>query len=309
RVTDQLLPPHVFHRDCPELLRDGRTPSGVPVFVQLLGGQPGPMAENAAQVAELGALGIDLNFGCPAKTVNRHDGGASLLRNPERVRNVTEAVRQATPRNLPVTAKVRLGFEHKDFVVEIAQAAEAGGAASLTVHARTKMEMYQPPAHWEYIARMREAVHIPVVANGDIWSVEDYRRCRQVSGCLDVALGRGLIAKPDLARQIVCAEQGLPVEPLHWPEIHIILKRFFERLVSESEKLAAARLKQWCKFLVRTYPEAAALFERIKVFHTAADLRKAMDRFIMELEPEGLWPKSQFTPGQFAPIACEPRAF
>ncbi|MGZ3722706.1 MAG: tRNA-dihydrouridine synthase, partial [Bdellovibrionales bacterium] len=79
RVTDLLLPEHVFYRYCPELKQGGRTLAGTPVLVQLLGGQTGPLAENAARAVELGAPGIDLNFGCPAKTVNRHDGGATLL--------------------------------------------------------------------------------------------------------------------------------------------------------------------------------------------------------------------------------------
>src|SRR5207244_3542550 len=79
RVTDRLLPDHVFHKYCPELNQGGRTRSGIPVFIQLLGGQAGPLAENARRAVELGAPGIDLNFGCPAKTVNRHDGGAALL--------------------------------------------------------------------------------------------------------------------------------------------------------------------------------------------------------------------------------------
>jgi tRNA-dihydrouridine synthase C len=151
RVTDKLLPDHVFHKYSPELAQGGRTRTGCPVYIQLLGGQPEPLAENAARAAELGAPGIDLNFGCPAKTVNRHDGGATLLKEPERLFRVLTAVRASVPARIPVTAKVRLGFDHKDFHREIAEAAERGGAAHIVVHARTKSEMYTPPAHWHYI--------------------------------------------------------------------------------------------------------------------------------------------------------------
>src|SRR4029078_5610397 len=136
RVTDRLLPDHVFKKYCPELEQNGCTRSGTPVFIQLLGGEAGPLAENAAAAVKLGAPGVDLNFGCPAKTVNRHDGGAAILKNPERVFAITSAVRAAVPSHIPVTAKVRLGFDHKDFSVAIAQAVDSAGASALTIHAR-----------------------------------------------------------------------------------------------------------------------------------------------------------------------------
>ncbi len=260
RVTDQLIPAHVFYRYCPELRQGGRTAAGTPVFVQILGGQASAMAENAQAAVELGALGIDINFGCPAKTVNRHDGGAAILKNPERVFEITSAVRKSVPNGIPVTAKVRLGFDHKDFAVAIAQAVDSSGADAITIHARTKEEMYRPPAHWEFIAQMRESVRLPVISNGEIWSVEDFRRCQQVSGCNGFALGRGLVARPDLARQIRNA-----TSPLLWPDLLPILERFYELSVTHaSPQFALARLKQWTKQLSRNFPEAILFFEAIK---------------------------------------------
>src|SRR6185436_10216414 len=135
--------------------RGGRTSSGVPVFVQILGGAPQAMAAAALTAVELGAPGIDLNFGCPAKRVNNHDGGASILRCPQRAEHITRAVRDAVPSSIPVTAKIRLGWADSDSVVEIAQRAEAGGAVWLTIHARTKMQMYAPPVDYMAIGRAR----------------------------------------------------------------------------------------------------------------------------------------------------------
>ena len=200
RVTQHLLPPKVFYRDCPELHHGGRTRMGIPVYVQLLGGHPQLLGENAAMAERLGALGIDLNFGCPAKTVNRHDGGATLLKNPHRLFDIITAVKKSV--NVPVTAKVRLGFDNKDLSQDIARAVDAAGAAQLTIHARTKIEGYKPPAHWEFIALMKEVVKIPVVANGDLWTLEDYIQCRNITGCEDVALGRSALARPGLANEI-----------------------------------------------------------------------------------------------------------
>lgn len=268
RVTDKLLPSHVFYRDCPELKTGGQTHSGVPVYVQLLGGQSAPLADNAALACELGAPGIDLNFGCPAKTVNRHDGGAALLKSPQRLFDIVSAVRKSVPHSIPVTAKVRLGFDTKKLCLEIAQAVNDGGASSLTVHARTKMDGYKPPAHWEFIALMRESVRLPVIANGEIWSVEDYWRCREISGCQDVALGRGLIARPDLARQIRLSASGctLGESGLAWSDIiHQSLVPFVQASFEhKGNEFVCARTKQWIKLLGRNYSEASELFEQIK---------------------------------------------
>ncbi|MCB1639998.1 MAG: tRNA-dihydrouridine synthase, partial [Thiothrix sp.] len=110
RITNQQLPARVFQRRCPELLQGGHTAAGVPVYVQLLGGDPDYMALNARTVETLGAPGIDLNFGCPSKTVNRNDGGSTLLREPERVHRIVTRVRQAVSPQVPVTVKIRLGF-------------------------------------------------------------------------------------------------------------------------------------------------------------------------------------------------------
>ncbi|MEQ8515679.1 MAG: tRNA-dihydrouridine synthase, partial [Chromatocurvus sp.] len=151
RVTGRLLPARVFYRLCPELRDGGLTRHGTPVFLQLLGGQPQALAENAARGAELGAPGIDLNFGCPAKTVNRSDGGAILLREPERIHNITAAVRRALPAGVPLTVKVRLGFEDRDTFTDVIAAIDSAGASEIVVHARTRRDGYRPPAYWDEI--------------------------------------------------------------------------------------------------------------------------------------------------------------
>ena len=107
RVVDQLLPEHVFYRLCPELKQGSKTKSGVPVHIQLLGQDPHWMAENAVRAAELGAKGVDINFGCPAKLVNKSKGGAALLQHPDLVHQVVRACRNALPSHVPLSAKIR----------------------------------------------------------------------------------------------------------------------------------------------------------------------------------------------------------
>jgi len=264
RVTDQLLPPKVFYRLCPELKQGGKTQNGMPVIVQLLGSDPNILAANAARACDLGALGIDLNFGCPAKTVNRHGGGAALLTNPEVLHTIVANVRAAVPTNIPVTAKMRLGFEDKSLAIENACAIEAAGAANITVHARTKVEGYAPPAHWHWIAKINQQVSIPVIANGEIWNLSDYHRCREISQCQDVMIGRGAIRTPDIGLQIKAANQGLTYNSLQWADICQLVLDFYRSIAHIPPAFAGSRLKQWIGLLSHGYPEARSLFDRIK---------------------------------------------
>lgn len=265
RVTHRLLPPRTFLRLAPELSQGSRTPAGTPMRVQLLGSDPACLADNAALACSLGAPAIDLNFGCPAKTVNRSRGGAVLLDEPELLHRILLAVRKAVPAAIPVTAKMRLGNTHTGLALDCAQALVGGGAAQLVVHARTKTDGYRPPAHWEWVARIAAAVRAPVYANGEIWSVADWRRCRAASGVEPVMLGRGLIACPDLALQIRAANEGRPYRPLEWADVLPLVQRFWRQLDARATpRHAPGRLKQWLCWLARTYPEAAVLFAQVR---------------------------------------------
>lgn len=260
RVTGTLLPERVFTRIVPELLTGGRTRAGVPVRPQLLGSDPACLADNAARLATLGPDGIDLNFGCPAKVVNRHGGGAALLDEPALVGRIVEAVRRAVPAGIPVSAKMRLGFDDEHHTLDNARAIEAGGAAELVVHARTKAHGYKPPAYWERIAAVREAVRLPVVANGEIWTADDARRCRAVSGCDALMLGRGMVADPGLA----LAVRGIAGR-VTWCTLEPLIADFWTLVGQRVDaRHRAGRLKQWLNYLRRTYPEAEAAYQRIR---------------------------------------------
>jgi len=265
RVSDRLLPTTSFYKLAPELQHQSRTRAGTPLRVQLLGSDPLCLAENAALACSLGAPAIDLNFGCPAKTVNKSRGGAVLLKEPELLHAIVREVRRAVPAAIPVTAKMRLGFDHKDLALDCARALAEGGAAQLVVHARTKVEGYKPPAHWEWVARVREVVDVPVFANGDIWSVEDWHRCREVSGVEDIMLGRGLVCRPDLARQIAAQKAGTAIEPMSWADLQPLLAEFWQQARRKmSPRYAPGRLKQWLSMLTRSYPEAVGLFDQLR---------------------------------------------
>ena len=226
RVTEGLLNVATIRRSVPESEHSWRTRAGVPVRPQLLGSDVRWMGENAALLASMDAPAIDINFGCPAKTVNRHRGGAALLTEPELLREIVASVRAATPLQIPVTAKMRLGLTDTSQTLECAQALADGGACEITVHARTKVEGYKPPAHWEWLARIREAVEVPVIANGEVWTTEDYRRIREVSGCDAVMIGRGLVRCPDLGLRIA---QDTDAAVFGWEALWPWLADFFSQ--------------------------------------------------------------------------------
>lgn len=268
RVTDTVLPKRAFLRVVPELRHGSRTRAGVPVRVQLLGSDPSCLADNAAVLAELAPAGIDLNFGCPAKTVNRHRGGAVLLQEPHLVGDIVAAVRRAVPAHIPVSAKMRLGYLDDGLAEDCARAIEAGGASDLVVHARTKLQGYKPPAYWERIADVRQCVQLPMVANGEIWTVQDALRCRAISGCERLMIGRGLVADPGLALAIAGVGQSGGAVGVPWAVVLGLLPGYWAHVRARvAPRHCAGRLKQWLQYLRRTYPQAQAAFDELRLVH------------------------------------------
>ena len=270
RVTGTLLPDRVFTRVVPELNHGSRTPSGVPVRPQLMGSDAVCLAENAAKLAALRPAGIDLNFGCPAKIVNRHGGGAALLDDPELLARIVGAVRRAVPLQVPVSAKMRLGVNDANRALECAQAIADSGADELVVHARTKADAYRPPAYWEHIADIRRALTIPVIANGEIWSVADALRCRELSGCDALMIGRGMVCDPGLALAIKAHAAGRPdgAAGLAWSELLPLIHAFWNLVAAHIEPRGrAGRLKQWLNLLRRRHPQAEAAYAAVRTIN------------------------------------------
>ncbi|EJO34706.1 dihydrouridine synthase family protein [Acinetobacter sp. 1294596] len=260
RVTDSVLPDHIYYSYCPELKAEGKTAAGTPVHVQFLGNNPEMLAANAVRAATLGAPAIDMNFGCPAKTVNRHRGGSVLLDEPEVVYELVRAVRDAVPAHIPVSAKIRLGYMDRNFMLDNAHAIEDAGASWVTVHARTKADGYTPPAFWDQLQPIREALKINVIANGEIWNNTDARQCQLESGCEDLMIGRGAVTTPDLTQ---CIRNNSDEPLLCWQDLLDLQIRFING-PSKTEIGMVGRYKQWLGMMSKHYPEAKMLWNEIK---------------------------------------------
>lgn len=277
RVTESVLPNRTFLRTCPELSNASRTPAGTPMRVQLLGSDPHFMAANARRLVKHRPAGVDINFGCPAPTVFKHRGGSALLGEPQLLHDIVAAVRAEIPVDIPLTAKMRLGIDDVCLAVDCAQAIAAGGAEELIVHGRTKADGYRPPARWAQIDRVRSAIDIPVIANGEVWTVDDWRRIRDESGCADVMFGRGALADPLLPRRIRGeADDDRAAgwrQLLPWLEIFWLGVR--QRVLPVH---AGGRLKQWLMLLRRHYAEAEVLYQRLRPVKGAEDI----DRLLLD---------------------------
>lgn len=276
RISRQVLPERVFHRVCPELHNGGKTPAGTPVYLQLLGGIPDIMARNAQVVESLGAPGIDINFGCPSKLVNNSDGGSVLLREPERVHGIIKAVRDAVSPQVPVTAKIRLGYHDGSLLADITAGVQAAGATELCIHARTRQHGYKPPAYWSEIAKVKPCLSLPVIANGEIWSAENALQAQAESGCIDLMLGRGALSFPDLARVIKAQHEDKTYTPMSWEEVLPLVMQYADRLEERAPKYAASFVKQWFTYLRRQYPQADCLFQCIKRMPKVAEIQSVI---------------------------------
>lgn len=275
RIVQQRLSARAFYRLCPELKQQGRTDSGTPVRVQLLGQHPQWLAENAVLATELGSSGIDINFGCPAKRVNQSCGGAALLKTPELMYDIIRTVRAALPVGQILSAKVRLGWSDPAESSAIVAAVVEGGVDELTIHARTKEDGYQAQAiKWPAIAPFRQKLTIPVIANGEIWNAADAENCRVITGCSDLMLGRGALQLPNLGAVIA----GIAA-PMSWLAVLSLMEQYAEFALDEEDSIyLASRMKQWLSYLQYQYPEAKLFFREVRTLHAPLDMIQAIQR-------------------------------
>ncbi len=274
RVVDSLVPKHIFYKINPELHQQGFTPNNTPIRVQLLGQNPHWMAENAFRAIELSSHGVDLNFGCPSKAVNKNKGGAVLLKTPEDIYQITSAVKSAIGNSNELSVKIRLGFDDTSLLNEIVDAIVQANANLLTIHARTKQHGYKPPAYWDYIGGISDKYNIELVANGEVWHRDDAANCIKQSRTSNLMLGRGALALPNLAAVIKENQQ-----PMSWQDLCLLLKKYSDlELQSDKSFYYSSRMKQWLRYLRLYYPQAEILFQKIKRLKNKDDILRIIEK-------------------------------
>lgn len=173
----------------------------MPALVQIFGCEPETMAEAAKKAEQTGCVGIDINMGCPAPKVAGHGGGAALMKNPNLAAEITNKVVNAV--KLPVTCKIRIGWDENNInAVEMAKLLEKAGASAITVHGRTRKQMYAPPVNYDIIKDVKNALSIPVIGNGDIVDFQNAKYVYEYTGCDHIMIGRGALGNPWIFKQI-----------------------------------------------------------------------------------------------------------
>ena len=276
-VSEMVSSKALMYQDKKSLALMTRGEGEAPFAVQLFGSDPVCMGEAAAKVTELFHPElIDVNMGCPVGKVVSSGDGSALMKSPEKARDIVEAMVKAA--SVPVTVKMRKGFDKGSVnAVEFARMLQEAGAAALTVHGRTRAQMYTGRADWDIIGQVNAAVSIPVIANGDIFSPEDAVRILRITGCPAAAVARGVMGAPWLFAQALAAIEGreVPAAP-DWPErLDIAIRQFTLAAEDRGEKIACLEARKHLAWYLKGMPYGAYFRTRIMSVATLADIRLA----------------------------------
>lgn len=252
--------------------------------LQLFGREIQYMSAAAEQLSDRGFDFIDINMGCPAPKIVSNGEGSALMKEPELAERIVAAVVKAT--NLPVTVKMRAGWDSEHMsAVELAKRAEQAGAAAITVHGRTRDQMYAGRADRGIIARVKAAVSIPVIGNGDVRSAEDYFAMKRETGCDGVAIGRGAQGNPWLFREILAAEKG---ESFEKPTVRARVEMALRHARMQAEYIggeqAAKEMRKHVAWTMQGMPGCARLREAVNKTQSLEEMERVLNAYLIEEE-------------------------
>ena len=247
------------------------------VSLQLFGSEPAIMAEIAKRIEERPFKILDINMGCPVPKIVNNQEGSALMKNPELVYDIVRAISEAISK--PVTVKIRKGFD-EDHVnaVEVARAAEAGGAKAVAVHGRTREQYYSGAADWSIIKAVKEAVHIPVIGNGDIKCGADAKRMLEETGCDGVMVGRAAEGNPFIFREITAFMDGREYTAPTLKEIkETVLLHADMQLEYKGEFIGIREMRKHLSWYLKGFEGASALRKRINEMETFEELKEIIN--------------------------------
>lgn len=255
----------------------------MPAFVQIFGCEPATMAEAARKAEATGCVGIDINMGCPAPKVAGHGGGSALMKEPEKAAEIVDAVVNAV--SLPVTCKIRTGWDDNSLnAVYMAGLLEKAGASAITIHGRTRKQMYAPPVNFDMIKAVKAAVSVPVIGNGDITGVDSAKHMYEYTGCDFVAIGRGALGAPWVFRQInEYYDSGIILpEPTLEEKMQIMVDHIGLLCEYKGDYVGMREARKHAGWYIKGMRGAAAFRKEIGTLESMDQLKALADRVIKE---------------------------
>jgi tRNA-dihydrouridine synthase B len=261
-----------------------------PISIQIYGRDPERMAEASKMCEDLGADIVDINLGCPSKAVTSGCAGSALMREPDRAQAIFEAVGKAI--QVPFTVKMRLGWDHKSLnAVDLARRAQDAGAQQVVVHGRTREQSYGGIADWDAVGRVKAALSIPVIVNGDILTVDDGVEALRRSGADGVMVGRGVLRNPWILLQIGQYLHGQPVFKPTLPDRLSVLLRYIDGLEGQGEgrlHMPLNQVKRVTGYFTRGIPHSTLIRESLYRARSLYEARVSLKDFFAGLEADGL---------------------
>ena len=248
-----------------------------PVSLQLFGSDPDIISEQAKRIEELPFDILDINMGCPVPKIVNNGDGSALMKNPLLAGEIIEKTARAIQK--PVTVKIRKGFDEEHInAVEMAHIAQESGAAAIAVHGRTREQYYSGKADWEIIRKVKEAVKIPVIGNGDVWTPQDAIDMRKQTGCDGVMIGRGAQGNPWIFKQILHYEQTgeLLEKPSPQEVTEMILRHAKMQMEFKGEYIGMREIRKHAAWYTAGYKNSAKLRGKINETETYEELKELL---------------------------------
>ena len=248
-----------------------------PVSLQLFGSDPDIISEQAKRIEELPFDILDINMGCPVPKIVNNGDGSALMKNPLLAGEIIEKTARAIQK--PVTVKIRKGFDEEHInAVEMAHIAQESGAAAIAVHGRTREQYYYGKADWEIIRKVKEAVKIPVIGNGDVWTPQDAIDMRKQTGCDGVMIGRGAQGNPWIFKQILHYEQTgeLLEKPSPQEVTEMILRHAKMQMEFKGEYIGMREIRKHAAWYTAGYKNSAKLRGKINETETYEELKELL---------------------------------